>query len=186
MTQSEVYCRLSARVHAANRGQRVQTLARRYTAALQVFESRLTRNTNARNKEAAQRQQQQQEDSEDSLGESKDSFKKDAKVQRKWGVPGPKGGIWCWVATLCQRFLASKKNVFVAGAVWDELWLAHHRCGSCSQPARGHFPPSPTWRASSRASSPASATPRRRSSRPQRWTGSTQWHAANPQHPSVH
>ncbi|KAG0723561.1 hypothetical protein GWK47_042469 [Chionoecetes opilio] len=116
------------RVHAATPvDSEVQTLARRYTAALQVFESRLTRNTNARNKEAAQRQQQQQEDSEDSLGESKDSLNKGRQGSKKVSVPRLKVRDMVLGGYFYANVSLQRKNVFVAGAVWDELWLVHHR-----------------------------------------------------------
>ncbi|KAG0721099.1 hypothetical protein GWK47_047130 [Chionoecetes opilio] len=103
MSKSEAYCCLTARMHAATTvDSEVQALARRYTAALQVLESRLTRNVNVRNKEAAERQQQ-------------------------LSVPRLKVRDMVLGGYFYANVSLQRKNVFVEGAVWDELWLVHHR-----------------------------------------------------------
>ncbi|KAG0710298.1 hypothetical protein GWK47_023114 [Chionoecetes opilio] len=128
MSKSEAYCCLTARMHAATTvDSEVQTLARRYTAALQVLESRLTRNVNVRNKEAAEQQQQQHEASGDSPDEGEDSLKKGRQGSKKLSVPRLKVRDMVLGGYFYANVSLQRKNVFVEGAVWDELWLVHHR-----------------------------------------------------------
>lgn len=127
MMQSEAYRRITAQVHATTEiDSEVQALARRYTAALQVFESRLSRNINtARRKEAAQRCGGKK--SQQNLDEAEGDLKKgDHKGTQKTSVSRVRvrdmvlGGYFYARVTL-------QRTMFVEGKVFQQLRLAHHR-----------------------------------------------------------
>lgn len=129
MMQSEAYRRITAQMHtSAEVDSEVQAFARRYTAVLQVFESRLSRNINAARKREAAQRKGVQEESEESLDEYEENLKKEGerKGTKKTSVPRLKvrdmvlGGYFYACVTL-------QRTMFVEGKVFYRLRLVHHR-----------------------------------------------------------
>ncbi|MPC30866.1 hypothetical protein E2C01_024137 [Portunus trituberculatus] len=124
MIQSETYRRITAQVHASTTkvNSEMQALARRYIAALQVSESRLS----CKNVSQRKKQNNQHSESEGTQNENEENFEKGEEQKTKIVVPRLKvrdivlGGYFY----ACVTF---QHVMFVEGKVFHRLMPVHQR-----------------------------------------------------------